>query len=57
MKRVLSLIVLTLMIVSCEKQKIKLSNAELFAKIDTEIKANAKAYSTLKEASETIGHV
>lgn len=56
MKRVLSLIVLTLMIVSCEKQKIKLSNAELFAKIDTEIKANAKAYSTLKEASETIGH-
>jgi carboxypeptidase Q len=56
MKRVLSLIVLTLMIVSCEKQKTELSNAELFAKIDTEIKANAKAYSTLKEASETIGH-
>lgn len=56
MKRVLSLFVFTLLIVSCAEQKTELTNAELFAKIDAEIKTNAKAYSTLKEASETIGH-
>jgi Zn-dependent M28 family amino/carboxypeptidase len=56
MKRVLSLFVFTLLIGSCAEQKTELTNAELFAKIDAEIKTNAKAYSTLKEASETIGH-
>lgn len=56
MKRVLSFIVLTLIISSCTEEKSEMSNAELFAKIDTEIKANAEAYSNLKESSETIGH-
>ncbi|MDP5157066.1 MAG: M20/M25/M40 family metallo-hydrolase [Flaviramulus sp.] len=56
MKKAITFIALITLIVSCSKQKKALSNAELFAKIDKEIKENTKAYSTLKEASETIGH-
>ena len=56
MKKLLFLATLTLIISSCTEEKKELSNAELFAKIDAEIKANAQAYNTLKEASETIGH-
>lgn len=41
---------------SCGESKKEESQAELFARIDTEIQQNAKGYSTLKEASETIGH-
>ena len=41
---------------SCSETKKEETQAELFARIDTEIKANAKGYSTLKEATETIGH-
>lgn len=56
MKKLLFLATLTLIMSSCTEEKKELSNAELFAKIDAEIKANAQAYNTLKEASETIGH-
>ncbi len=41
---------------SCSEAEKQESQAELFARIDTEIKQNAKGYSTLKEATETIGH-
>lgn len=56
MKKSLFLATLALTIFSCNKQREEMSNADLFAKIDTEIKMNAEAYSNLKEASETIGH-
>lgn len=56
MKKVLILFVLTLIISSCSKKEKELSNAELFAKIDVEIKSNSQAYKDLKVASETIGH-
>jgi Iap family predicted aminopeptidase len=56
MKKSVTLILLTLILASCGKQKAEISNAALFAKIDTEIKANAEAYDNLKEATETIGH-
>jgi len=55
MKKLSILLITALVFVSCAEQK-KETNADLFARIDKEIKANAKAYSTLKEASETIGH-
>ncbi|NJB71585.1 Zn-dependent M28 family amino/carboxypeptidase [Saonia flava] len=41
---------------SCTESKKLESQAELFARIDAEIKQNSKAYSTLQEATETIGH-
>lgn len=56
MKKIGFLLLSMLMVVSCTEAKKELANAELFAKIDTEIKANAEAYSNLKESSETIGH-
>jgi len=55
MKKITILLMTVLVLVSCTEQKEE-TNADLFARIDKEIKANAKAYSTLKEASETIGH-
>ena len=56
MKKVLNLIVLSVLIVSCAKQKAEQSNAKLFAKIDAEIKSNSQAYKDLEVASKTIGH-
>lgn len=56
MKRTIFLIVFTLFLSACGETKTEETQAELFARIDTEIKQNTKVYSTLKEASETIGH-
>ncbi len=56
MKRLLTSCLLCLMVISCAEQKKEETQAELFARVDSEIKANAKAYSTLKEATENIGH-
>ncbi|TFG78015.1 MAG: M20/M25/M40 family metallo-hydrolase [Flavobacteriales bacterium] len=41
---------------SCTKNKQEETQAALFARLDTEISQNSKAYLTLKEATETIGH-
>jgi hypothetical protein len=56
MKKVLILAALILSIAACKEEQKEVTNAALFAKIDAEIKANAEAYSNLKESSETIGH-
>ena len=56
MKRIAKLALMLIITVSCAEQKEELSTAQLFAKIDTEIKANSEAYINLKEATETIGH-
>jgi len=56
MRNITTLLLAFLLIVSCSETKKKESQSELFARIDTEIKANSKAYSSLKEATETIGH-
>ena len=56
MKKLFLILPLALAIQSCSESEKEESQAELFARIDTEINANAKGYSTLKEASETIGH-
>lgn len=56
MRKLCSLILLLLVAISCQNTAKEESQAELFARIDSEIKQNAKGYSTLKEASETIGH-
>ena len=56
MKKVAYLSIAFLCLQACTETKKEETQAELFARIDTEIKANAKGYSTLKEATETIGH-
>ncbi len=55
MKKIAFLCFAALAICSCKQEKTE-TTAELFARIDTEIKANSKAYSSLKEATSTIGH-
>ncbi|MEE9361786.1 MAG: M20/M25/M40 family metallo-hydrolase [Cellulophaga sp.] len=56
MKKIAFSLLACLSILSCSEEKTEETEAELFARIDTEIKENSKAYSTLKEAIETIGH-
>ncbi len=56
MKIITYLLIVGLLQISCSDIKKAESDAELFARIDTEINENSKAYSTLKEAIETIGH-
>ena len=56
MKKSIFLALLAIIISSCGETKKEESQAELFTRIDSEIKANTKGYSTLKEATETIGH-
>ena len=56
MKKLSYALIALLCLQSCSETKKEETQAELFARIDTEIKANAKGYSTLKEATETIGH-
>jgi carboxypeptidase Q len=52
--RNLSLFVLALAVASACQKKETLSGT--FARLDTEIKQNSKAYATLQEATSTIGH-
>jgi len=56
MKKLLVLLTIATITFSCAKEEKALTNSELFAKIDTEIKTNSQAYKDLKVASETIGH-
>lgn len=56
MKKLPFIVLTAILAVSCGETKKVESQAELFARIDAEIKQNAKGYSTLKEATETIGH-
>ena len=56
MKKLSFLFLLALALQSCSEAEKQESQAELFARIDTEIKQNAKGYSTLEEATKTIGH-
>ncbi|WP_281541878.1 M20/M25/M40 family metallo-hydrolase [Maribacter aestuarii] len=56
MKKLSFLFLFVMAFQSCSEAEKQESQAELFARIDTEIKQNAKGYSTLKEATETIGH-
>ncbi|TLP77303.1 M20/M25/M40 family metallo-hydrolase [Maribacter sp. ACAM166] len=56
MKKPISFALLAILMSSCGETKKEESQAELFKRIDTEIIANTKGYSTLKEATETIGH-
>jgi Zn-dependent M28 family amino/carboxypeptidase len=56
MKQTALLILCACILSACGETKKEETQAELFARIDTEIKQNAQVYSTLKEATETIGH-
>ncbi|MGB3152255.1 MAG: M20/M25/M40 family metallo-hydrolase [Maribacter sp.] len=56
MKKLTFLFLFSLVILSCSEAEKQETQAELFARIDTEIKQNTKGYNTLKEATETIGH-
>lgn len=56
MRQCILFIGITLLAISCQAPQKTENQAELFARIDTEIKQNSQAYETLKEASETIGH-
>jgi Zn-dependent M28 family amino/carboxypeptidase len=56
MKNLKLLLLITITFIACNETGKVETQAELFARIDTEIKANAKGYETLKEATETIGH-
>ena len=56
MKKTLLLFTLTILTFSCGEEEKSMSDSELFAKIDTEIKANSEAYSNLEDAIKTIGH-
>ncbi|MFZ6000249.1 MAG: M20/M25/M40 family metallo-hydrolase [Bacteroidota bacterium] len=55
MNRILSVLVLAVCVLvsSCAKKE---TLSETFQRIDAEVKQNAKAYATLKEATSTIGH-
>ena len=53
-KNTFQVCVLLLVVISaCQKKQ---SLSDTFVKLDTEIKQNSKAYSTLQEATSTIGH-
>lgn len=56
MNKLAYLLIASLCLQACTETKKEETQAELFARIDTEIKQNAKGYGTLKEATETIGH-
>ncbi len=56
MKRITPFLIALLFVFSCAETKKEETQAELFARLDTEIKQNSKAYSTLEEATKTIGH-
>lgn len=56
MKNILLPTMALIILSACTETKKVETQAELFARIDAEIQQNSKAYSTLKEASETIGH-
>ncbi|MGF1558855.1 MAG: M20/M25/M40 family metallo-hydrolase [Flavobacteriaceae bacterium] len=56
MKKIAYLFLASLCLTACSETKKEETQAELFARIDTEIKQNTKGYSTLKEATATIGH-
>jgi len=56
MRRITILSALVISLVSCNETKKEETQAELFARLDMEIKQNSKAYSTLEDATKTIGH-
>ncbi len=56
MKKLAYLVLASLYLQGCADAQKEETQTELFARIDTEIKQNAEGYSTLKEATETIGH-
>ncbi|MFD0795945.1 M20/M25/M40 family metallo-hydrolase [Maribacter chungangensis] len=56
MKKIILFTIASLCLCACTETKKQETQAELFARIDTEIQQNSRAYSTLQEASETIGH-
>ncbi|MGB5554335.1 MAG: M20/M25/M40 family metallo-hydrolase [Flavobacteriaceae bacterium] len=56
MKKITPFLIALLFAFSCTETKKEESQTELFARLDTEIKQNSKAYSTLEEATKTIGH-
>jgi Iap family predicted aminopeptidase len=56
MKKQFFIALTAVLAMSCGESKKEESQSEFFARIDAEIQQNAKGYSTLKEASETIGH-
>ncbi|MFX0555959.1 M20/M25/M40 family metallo-hydrolase [Maribacter sp. CXY002] len=56
MNKLHSLFLFSLLFIACKETKKEETQAQLFARIDKEIKANAKGYETLKEATEIIGH-
>ena len=51
MQKITILLIGFLLIILCSETNKEESQTELFARIDREIKANSKAYSTLKEAT------
>jgi Iap family predicted aminopeptidase len=56
MRKSIFISLIALWAVSCGETQKEETQADLFARLDTEIQKNAKGYSTLKEATETIGH-
>ncbi|WP_273568810.1 M20/M25/M40 family metallo-hydrolase [Maribacter halichondriae] len=56
MKKITPYLIFLLLVFSCAENKKEETQAELFARLDTEISQNSKAYSTLEEATKTIGH-
>ncbi|QCX01776.1 M20/M25/M40 family metallo-hydrolase [Aggregatimonas sangjinii] len=56
MKKMTALTLFIVLLISCNEGEKEETQAELFARLDTEIKQNSKAYSTLEEATKTIGH-
>jgi Zn-dependent M28 family amino/carboxypeptidase len=56
MKKFTLFVALIALVISCNETKKEETQAALFKRIDTEIKQNSKAYSTLEEATKTIGH-
>src|SRR3954471_11138131 len=53
MKKIMIAAAIALVTAACAKKE---SLHDTFARIDDEVKQNSKAYSTLKEATSTIGH-
>lgn len=56
MRKIILFVALTALVFSCSESKKEETQTALFARLDTEIKQNSKAYSTLEEATKTIGH-
>ncbi len=54
MKKLFILPLLTILFFSCSEREASVS--ETFNRIDQEVKANSEGYTSLKEATETIGH-